>query len=135
MRSPDEIKKILSKCKVAQSCSFCGFKQLCEFYDEVLAYILELEKSTQDFVDIIHALAEQTSEWISVEDGLPEDGEYVLCWYTDEGGNSWHTVGKVEEDTERWILDIEGAYDFERTVTHWMPLPEPPEKSEDKNDE
>lgn len=60
------------------------------------------------------------SEWISVEDRLPEDGDKVLCCFVrDTGINKpdevivgdfyWHKL---------WVLNH---------VTHWMPLPSPPQ--------
>lgn len=59
--------------------------------------------------------------WIPVEDALPEYGEYVLfirknrevyVGYYDEK-NTWNT-------DYQWFCG--------ENVTHWMPLPEPPEK-------
>ena len=65
------------------------------------------------------------SEWISVEERLPEEnGEYLV--YTKYG---WF-------DVERFKLwdddDTDGGYwwEYEGIVTHWMPLPEPPTEKE-----
>ena len=60
-------------------------------------------------------------EWISVKDRLPEEGDTVLGWergyYTvvERHRNGWYW-GRDE-----WIADEGG------TITHWQPLPEPPE--------
>jgi hypothetical protein len=62
--------------------------------------------------------------WIPVSDRLPEDGTW--CWVNwDAPGNPFPAMrdsgaagGWTNEDT--WE-------DFQREVTHWMPLPEPPE--------
>lgn len=55
------------------------------------------------------------SEWISVKERLPEDAkdEYVLvaCNYHGE---------IIVETRKKWNLDS--------SVTHWMPLPEPPKE-------
>ena len=59
------------------------------------------------------------SEWISVKDRLPETGNWCLCF----------------ADRQVEILFLDGTNpvfwlqlgDFEHEVTHWMPLPEPPE--------
>ena len=53
-------------------------------------------------------------EWISVYDGMPEqDGKYLV--YTDRG--RVHTMYYYRTN----------AFGFEHwSVTHWMPLPEPP---------
>ena len=56
------------------------------------------------------------SDWISVKDRLPNDNERVLV----------HVVGKpfnIDADrffNSRWVR-------WNGVVTHWMPLPEPPE--------
>lgn len=68
--------------------------------------------------------------WISVEERLPEKKEYVLCWYDDGFGKKWHTVGRMMDSVgNRWDLDVFHGYDEDGvTVTHWMPLPEPPKE-------
>ena len=71
-------------------------------------------------------------EWISVKDRLPDNKEYdwVLAQVVEDNGfmhiptvmeyrqskNDWF------EETYGWISEHNGAF----TVTHWMPLPEPP---------
>ena len=71
-------------------------------------------------------------EWISVDDRLPDNKEYdwVLAQVVEDNGfmhiptvmeyrqskNDWF------EETYGWLSDHNGAF----TVTHWMPLPEPP---------
>lgn len=63
--------------------------------------------------------------WISVKERMPEKRGRYLCWF---GKNTlcvgadiatylpeWHGFGILETDT---VL---------QNVTHWMPLPEPPE--------
>ena len=63
------------------------------------------------------------SEWISVNDRLPKEGEFVLCacraniyevlrFY----GNGWG-----HDPMHDYMLGF---------VTHWMPLPEPPKEDE-----
>lgn len=59
--------------------------------------------------------------WISVEDRLPEAGSWVLAFSNNmteilfyDGGQSGH------EDV--WLQDG----DWENDVTHWRPLPKPP---------
>lgn len=58
------------------------------------------------------------SEWISVNDRLPKQGEIVIvfsCWgeYEDDD---------YETSIQRFDVDYYKAND----ITHWMPLPEPP---------
>ena len=79
---------------------------------------------------IAHGVTVQ--EWISVKDRLPDNKEYdwVLAQVVEDNGfmhiptvmeyrqskNDWF------EETYGWLSDHNGAF----TVTHWMPLPEPP---------
>ena len=79
---------------------------------------------------IAHGVTVQ--EWISVDDRLPDNKEYdwVLAQVVEDNGfmhiptvmeyrqskNDWF------EETYGWLSDHNGAF----TVTHWMPLPEPP---------
>ena len=55
--------------------------------------------------------------WISVKERMPEDGKNVLAY---EGGGFYFLD---------WCCDGEWVVASESTavVTHWMPLPEPPE--------
>ena len=71
-------------------------------------------------------------EWVSVDDRLPDNKEYdwVLAQVVEDNGfmhipkvmeyrqskNDWF------EETYGWLSEHNGAF----TVTHWMPLPEPP---------
>ena len=69
-------------------------------------------------------------EWISVKNEIPEDGLRLLLYtdVPDEYGKE--RIGVYLGDTY-WTL-MGGDYYKQKSinVTHWMPLPEPPE-SED----
>ena len=58
------------------------------------------------------------SNWISVEDELPEDGANVLT--ADNIGRVYHCVRR------RNNFKVVFHCDDHSRVTHWMPLPEPP---------
>ena len=65
---------------------------------------------------------EAERQWISVDDELPEPGEIVIV----DGGCAHH-------ESDGWYTHNEpGVYSTYRAiqwqVTHWMPLPPPPEK-------
>ena len=60
-------------------------------------------------------------EWISVEDGLPEKGQHVLCLYPQKDYGS-KCVVDYAETADGFFAE---QYLFGRP-SHWMPLPEPP---------
>ena len=75
--------------------------------------------------DIWLARAAQ-SEWISVEDRLPEIGTRVLLCgrYEGKGIIAYCTIGYFDGKTyrEHWGADINTT----AAITHWQPLPTPP---------
>ena len=64
------------------------------------------------------------SEWISVDDRLPEDGERVLCWCA--GGLLFCDV--LHRSDGDWWMSMIGVWNI--PVTHWMPLPPAPHPAE-----
>jgi len=68
------------------------------------------------------------SEWISVNGRMPEPGKEVLgALISSTGRCIIRTVEHVKSEDHDWESDgFEVAYIW--TVTHWMPLPPPPEQ-------
>ena len=68
------------------------------------------------------------SEWISVDDRLPDtstkfkEGDYVLC----RAGDGVPFVAWYNEPMDRWTVSHHYASSEAAAVTHWQPLPEPP---------
>ena len=58
--------------------------------------------------------------WISVRDRLPEEGQSVLIHYVD----GWMPVAHLFNG--KWYAS--GGETSWLSVTHWMPLPEPPKE-------
>lgn len=56
--------------------------------------------------------------WISVEERLPENNDLVMVWC-----DGVFYFGCYFPTVRKWISD--GA-----KITHWMPMPEPPNRSE-----
>jgi len=75
------------------------------------------------------------SDWISVEDELPEYGEPVLIYSSGVVQNVTYTLDADEEETIAWFEPYHFEHDDNckvgaSEVNHWMPLPEPPNKGE-----
>ena len=111
-----------------------------ERYEAVL-----LNDTVNTVIDSESTITQPSGEWISVEDRLPDKpGHYLVCTSI----NYWHggCMDKNEEHkyhdsgtpigydgTMMSVLDC--YYDrtgdwnrvFNKHVTHWMPVPEPPE--------
>ena len=96
---------------------------LIELLDEGLDRI---NRGTLDFMlEILadHLLANGVvvREWIPVTERLPEDGEICICF-----DSRIMAILQWDERADRW-LDFRRAYP-KTSVTHWMPLPEPPKE-------
>ena len=68
------------------------------------------------------------NKWISVDDKLPERKQNVVFWVKYEN-SIWHAkTGWLKMQSDGPLFIIPSPYELKgRTVTHWMPLPEPPE--------
>ena len=68
----------------------------------------------------------ERQRWIPVSERLPNDGEFVLTYK-----NGQFEVQEYEKRRNGWIS---GDWFWSLcTVTHWMPLPEPPEEGGNGN--
>lgn len=71
------------------------------------------------------------TDWINVDERLPEDSREVLCYYLNTEGRYGYVVGSYSRRLfEGWETDIDNNEIYYQPVkiTHWMPLPEPPTK-------
>lgn len=64
-------------------------------------------------------------KWVSVDERLPENNDDVLVRYVHSNGKRYYTVGNYLSALDTWFTDIENDVVI---ITHWMPLPEPPEE-------
>ena len=97
------------------------------------------QKTLGDIADHLITNGVTVQEWVSVKDRLPEkDGAYLvttnsfgdrqrvkLRWFAKDGENvdAYDLAGQKDV----WYLyDIECGYVSINSVTHWMPLPQPP---------
>jgi hypothetical protein len=113
MRTPEEIKKGLEICTADESCRGCPYDNgNCDMQLErdALAYIQQLEA--------------QQPRWISVGERLPEDDGYFLCYRND---GSPEVVCMYYGDGDFLTPEPE-LNNISHVITHWMPLPLPPEE-------
>lgn len=68
------------------------------------------------------------SNWISVKDSTPSNEKKVLCFgsLTTDLGFSFYTDIAYCCDGQNWSF-FNGTISDGWSITHWMPLPEPPE--------
>lgn len=152
-KTPDEIKKGLIHCTQAdEDCNGCPYDPLCFRGDlrilekHALAYIQQLEKmlgesfarnapaleAAYGLAEKVKKLESQVPKWISVEDEQkPQHHKEVLCRYIFDGDSecfyavlTYYAYGDNGYVTGSHFTG-EGLHDMR--VTHWMPLPEPPE--------
>lgn len=68
----------------------------------------------------------EISNWISVKERLPKDGEYVLAYY----GGFHGDIMDVLQWKDRMWLDCMMTEEPSEDITHWQPLPKPPKEEE-----
>ena len=71
-----------------------------------------------DAIDVAQEALREQPRWISVEERLPKEYQHIIGW------TSWREIGEVYFNGKHFVWDMD--YDT-ADVTHWMPLPEPPE--------
>jgi hypothetical protein len=71
------------------------------------------------------------SDWISVDDRLPPDVNVLLAWRPiDHEARPFHKesmIGQLAFNDDTKIWGNGRYYDLKTHITHWMPLPPPPE--------
>ena len=100
-----------------------GFCDSCPYhYGGILC--LDLNENAADAIENLQA---QMPRWISVEERLPETDDFVIVAVLDERGDTpyqYTDFGWYLDAARCWIVNAEQR----RDITHWMPLPAPPEE-------
>jgi hypothetical protein len=101
--------------------------------------LFEFNKDRVDLMRLMDTLQQRIAtleaqlRWIPVEERLPEDGEPVLTIYCTKGALSGTTIRArvIDKDFDSrvvWYDTEAGHWVKENNITHWMPLPNPPEE-------
>ena len=94
---------------ICKACSMEEDYHKCDGYPETSTWC--------DYLVALRALPSVQPKWIPVTERLPENGRWVLVY-----GRNWAIPIMAFHESDAWIDD-----QFEKhSVTHWMPLPEPP---------
>lgn len=121
----DELIKGLRICESGDKCDLCP-KWLDKQNGGLNACTSALSKDAADAIEgLSHAVDQMTEwrkkQWIPITERLPEEyGHYLV-----------HAVGNGYCSTYIALWNGRFRANFEMPITHWMPLPEPPE-SEDE---
>ena len=155
MKTPEKIKRGLEHCASYNPCIQCDYdardwpRCVTRLHGDAIAYIQQLEQDNAQKDERITALEQRVPRWISVEERLPEgeDPVLILVKETEHYGLNkdkskvYHCQYLAYWDDEEWyttwcngcrkISDTaKEPYEDDYEVTHWMPLPEPPEEGE-----
>lgn len=67
--------------------------------------------------------------WISCSERMPNDKQYVWCWGKSYGWTECDTFeGYYDWSRNKWWAVTDDMEEPASKVTHWMPLPEPPQE-------
>ncbi|MXE22786.1 DUF551 domain-containing protein [Escherichia coli] len=67
--------------------------------------------------------------WISCSERMPNDKQYVWCWGKSYGWTECNTFeGYYDWSRNKWWAVTDIGEEPASKVTHWMPLPEPPQE-------
>ncbi|ELO4328526.1 DUF551 domain-containing protein [Escherichia coli] len=67
--------------------------------------------------------------WISCSERMPNDKQYVWCWGKSYGWTECDTFeGYYDWSRNKWWAVTDDVEEPASKITHWMPLPEPPQE-------
>ena len=68
--------------------------------------------------------------WISCSERMPNDKQYVWCWGKSYGWTECDTFeGYYDWSRNKWWAITDDGEEPASKVTHWMPIPEPPQEA------
>ena len=120
----EEAIEILRKNRPTSDPRPCGM-ELCDAVDMAISALRQQDATDKD-----------VGKWISVKDRLPDCMGEVLVIVSGKPHENITLDGAYEiaeyDPVEGWILEMWPEW-CSGVVTHWMPLPEPPEEDDHEN--
>ncbi len=112
-------------------------EQKAEEYAEV-AFAKALKapwpEAKQGFADAFIAGAKEalSSQWVNVDDEMPEPRHDVVVAYTDEWTNYFPclAIGDYDNTEGKWYSNDDEVYRNRHIISHWLSIPEPPKTKE-----
>ena len=130
----DELVKELRTCQHGIFCNDCEYTSNCGGAKTVIGKAADaiddlqkkLQDSENDNINLTGWLAEEHAKhlWIPVTERLPERNGFYLCLYKHK-----HPGGVAMDEGLSIVQMYKGKWNLNDiyAVTHWMPLPRPPE--------
>lgn len=92
-------------------------------------YILLVQDAEPNF-DVNGNSPGTPDSWISCSERMPNDKQYVWCWGKSYGWTECDTFeGYYDWSRNKWWAVTDDGEEPASKVTHWMPLPEPPQEA------
>lgn len=130
----------LKKCGNGGCSSRCPYDDLGpdKCYETLMTDALELLKEQPQWISVKDRMPAETHSMFYKFYGTPkwrdamwrEESDHVLVAITFEDGSQFVTSGYTQDG--KWHTGISKMLPY--TVTHWMPMPKPPEVKQDETD-
>lgn len=102
--------------------------EVSELYTAKNGYILLVQDAKPNF-DVNGNSPVTPDGWISCSERMPNDKDYVWCWGKSYGWTECDTFeGYYDWSRNKWWAVTDDVEEPASKVTHWMPLPEPPQE-------
>lgn len=120
------------KCCLKGECSQQKSLQAADAIEELQLYVDLYKDLTEKGEKIARKVIDKYPRWIPVTERLPEYMENVLVTdgvFSGMGWRDWYDYRGTKSREDYWIAPSTNVNDL--GITHWMPLPQPPQEDEE----